>query len=177
MTEMVQIALLADHAEVIPTLAQWFRSQWPDYYAGRTLDDIAQDFRADRNRDDLPVRLVAFDAGELVGTIVLREHALRAHPEYRPGLGGLYVAIPHRRRGIGAELVRAGMATAHRLGYETVYTATNTAGGILARLGWEPLGSAPADGGQVALYRFTLNHASRSAGAAGVAGDGTPSGR
>jgi hypothetical protein len=41
---MIEIAYLADHIEVIPTLAKWFQAQWLAYYAGRTPADIAQDF-------------------------------------------------------------------------------------------------------------------------------------
>src|SRR5690348_5782256 len=118
---MVIIALIADHSEVVPTLAQWFRTQWPDYYAGRTLEEMEQDFRRERNRDCLPLRLVALEDGELVGTIVLRERERETLPEHRPELGGLFVAAPYRERGVGTELVRGGMEAARELGYTTVW--------------------------------------------------------
>ena len=70
---MIEIAFLVNYPEVIPTLTHWFRAQWPEYYAGRTPADIAQDFYSEANRDGLPVRLVAFADGELLGTIILRE--------------------------------------------------------------------------------------------------------
>lgn len=154
---MVQITFLEDHADVIPTLAQWFRDQWPDYYAQRTLTDIEQDFHTDLNQDRLPVRLVAFDAGELVGTIVLRRRALDTYREYQPGLGGLYVVGPHRGRGIGTELVRAGMAVAQGLGYDVVYTSTGAATGILERLAWVRIKAVQHHGEQLTLYRCVLD--------------------
>jgi GNAT superfamily N-acetyltransferase len=152
---MSQIVYLVDHAEVIPTLVEWFQSEWPVYYAQRTLVDIAQDFYADLNRNELPIRLVAFLAGELVGTIVLREKVLETHPEYCPGLGGLYVAKPHRRCGIGTELVQAGMSLAQRIGYQVIYTTTNVAQGIVEHLQWEQIGSVLHHGDEIALYRFS----------------------
>jgi GNAT superfamily N-acetyltransferase len=90
----------------------------------------------------------------LVGTIVVREIVLEAHPENHPGLGGLYVAKPHRRCGIGTELVQAGMSLAQRIGYQEIYTTTNVAGGILERLKWERIGSVIHHGEQIALYRY-----------------------
>jgi hypothetical protein len=86
---MIKIAFLADCPESIPTLAQWFRAQWPDYYAKRTEVDIAQDFYSEANRNGLPVRLVAFTEGEVAGTITLRKEVLETHLAYTPGLGGL----------------------------------------------------------------------------------------
>lgn len=106
---MIEISLLADHPEVIPTLTQWFRHEWPDYYGDRTSDEIAEEFFEEANRRVLPVRLVAFLAGELVGTIVLRDRAMWILPECFPGLGGLLVAEPYRSRGIATELAQAGM--------------------------------------------------------------------
>jgi predicted N-acetyltransferase YhbS len=151
---MAQIAYLADHPEVIPTLAEWFQSEWSEYYAQRTLADIAQDFQADLNRNELPIRLVAFLDGELVGTIVLRESISETHPEYRPGLGGLYVAKAQRGSGIGTELVRAGMSLAQRMGYQAIYATTNAARGIVEHLQWEQIGSELHNGEQIALYRY-----------------------
>lgn len=84
---MVQTAFLADHTDTIPTLARWFQAQWPDYYAQQALSEIEQSFRVRMNQDRLPLGLVAFHAGELAGTIVLREQAIETHAQYRPGLG------------------------------------------------------------------------------------------
>ena len=132
-----EIALLADHPEAVSILTDWFVAQWPDYFAQRTPADIAQDFHAEANRNTIPLRLLAFVNGEMAGTICLREHAIQNLPEYRPGLGGLFVAAHHRGRGIGSELVQAGMQVAWSQGYERVYATTLAARGILERLDWK----------------------------------------
>lgn len=136
---MIKISLLADCPESVPTLVRWFRTQWPDYFAGRTEADIAQDFFLEANRNGIPVRLVAFADGELAGTITLRDRAMNALPEYHPGLGGLFVIEQHRGQGIGSELVRAGMHVAREQGYQRIYATTVAARGILERLGWKPI--------------------------------------
>jgi RimJ/RimL family protein N-acetyltransferase len=134
---MIETALLADHPQAIPTLAGWFLAQWPEYFAGRTPADLAQDFRLEANRAGLPIRLVAFSDGELAGTITLRERAIWTLPEFQPGLGGLLVAEQFRSRGVGTELVRVGMKVAGEQGYERAYATTVSARGILERLGWK----------------------------------------
>jgi GNAT superfamily N-acetyltransferase len=154
---MIEIAFLADHPEAIPILTQWFRSQWPEYYAARTLEDIAQDFYPEANRDGLPVRLLAFADGALAGTVTLRDQALRGFPEYQPGIGGLFVAEQHRGRGVGMELVRAGMRLAQRQGYATVYTATVTARGIVQHLGWRLVRAVTHDDEQTVIYQCELD--------------------
>lgn len=153
---MITTAYLADHAEAIPTLAQWFRAQWPDYYAHQTQTDVERQFHREASRDRLPSRLVAFEAGELAGTIVLRELALETLPEFRPGLGGLYVVGSRRGRGVGTELVRAGMEAARAQDCEVVYATTATAGGILVRLGWVQVTAVHHEGEQLGVYRCEL---------------------
>jgi predicted N-acetyltransferase YhbS len=133
---MIEIAYLADRPETIPTLTDWFLAQWPDYYAGTSPAELAQDFWEDARREGIPLRLVAFADGEPAGTIILREEAISSLPGYTPGLGGLLVAERYRGRGIGSELVRAGMNIAREQGYERVYATTHAARGILERLGW-----------------------------------------
>jgi GNAT superfamily N-acetyltransferase len=155
---MIEITFLVDIPETIPILAQWFRAQWPEYYGERTLTDIAKDFYSEANRSKLPIRLITFVDGELVGTITLRERALQAFPEYCPGLGGFFVVERHRGLGIGTELVRAGMKVAREQGYKKIYAATGTAIGILERLGWKLVQMVSHSDEQLMLYSCELEN-------------------
>ncbi len=152
---MITISFLADYLDSIPTLAKWFRDQWPDYYANWSEAELEQDFLEDASRDRLPIRLIAFESSELAGTIVLREQA-ETLLEFQPELGGLYVVESHRGHGIATELVRAGMRVALDQGYEIVYATTVAAAGILERLGWEFIKTVIHEDGQLALYRCKL---------------------
>jgi len=153
---MITIGFLADYPDTIPTLAKWFRDQWPDYFADWSQEEMEEDFLEDAARDRLPIRLVAFESGELVGTIILRENGNETLTEFQPELGGLYVVASHRGHGIGSELVRAGMKVARDLEYETVYATTTAAARILERLGWEFVKTAVYQDGEHALYRCRL---------------------
>ena len=159
---MITIGFLADYPDSVPTLASWFRDQWPDYYANWSQAEMEQDFLEDASRDRLPSRLVAFESNELVGTIVLREQT-ETSPEFQPELGGLYVVESHRGHGIATELVRAGMKLALDQGYETVFATTVVAAGILERLGWEFLKTVIHRDGEISLYRCKLGGQSNAA--------------
>ena len=152
---MITIGFLIDHPDTIPTLAKWFRDQWPDYYANRTQAEVEQDFLFDASRNSLPSRLVAFKSNELVGTIVLRERS-ESSPGVQPELGGLYVVESHRGHGIATELVRAGMKVAFDQGYEAVVATTVVAAGILERLGWEFVKTIVHQDEELLLYRCKL---------------------
>jgi len=117
---------------------------------------MEQDFHSEASRDHLPARPVAFESGELAGTIVLREQGIETLPEYQPELGGLYVAKSHRGHGIGTELVRSGMELARDQGYEAVFVATVVAAGILESLGWKFIKTVNHRDGQLLLYRKNL---------------------
>ena len=149
------IGFLADYLDTIPMLAKWFRDQWPVYHADMSQEEMELDFLEDASRDRLPIRLVAFESSELVGTIVLREQT-ESLPEFQPELGGLYVVESHRGHGIAIELVRAGMQVALNQGYETVYATTVVAAGILERLGWEFVKTVIHRDEPLALYRCKL---------------------
>jgi RimJ/RimL family protein N-acetyltransferase len=153
---MVTIGFLADHLDTIPMLANWFREQWPEYFADWSQSEMEQDFLSDASYNRLPIRLVAFEADELVGTIVLREQGSESMPEFQPELGGLYVIGSQRGRGIGTALVEAGMKLASDQGCEIVYATTVAAAGILERLGWAFIKTVKHQDGQLALYGCEL---------------------
>jgi RimJ/RimL family protein N-acetyltransferase len=119
-------------------------------------EEMEQDFLEDASRDRLPIRLIAFESDEPVGTIILRKNGSETLPNFQPELGGLYVVDSHRGRGIATELVRAGMQVARKQGYETVFATTAAAAGILERLGWEFVQTAVHQEGPTAWYRCTL---------------------
>jgi GNAT superfamily N-acetyltransferase len=153
---MITIGFLADSLDTISTLVKWFRDQWPEYHADMLPEKMEKDFLEDASRDRLPIRLLAFESGDLAGTIILRENGSETLPEFQPELGGLYVVEPHRGHGIATELVRAGMQVALEQGYETIYATTVAAAGILERLGWELIKTVVHQDGPVALYRCKL---------------------
>ena len=152
---MITISFLADYLDTIPTLIKWFREQWPDYHADMSQAEMEQDFLEDASRDRLPIRLVAFESNQLVGTIILRDQNEKL-AEFQPELGGLYVVESHRGHGIATELVRAGMQLALNQGYETVFATTVAATGILERLGWEFFKTVVHQDGELSLYRCKL---------------------
>jgi RimJ/RimL family protein N-acetyltransferase len=153
---MITIGFLADYLDTIPTLIQWFRDQWPDYHAYMSQEEMEQDFLEDASRDRLPIRLVAFESNQLVGTIILRDNGSAMPPELQPELGGLYVVESHSKHGVATELVRAGMQLAHKQRYETVFATTVVAAGILKRLGWEFLKTVVHEDDELPLYGCKL---------------------
>jgi len=134
---MITIDFLADHLDTIPTLAKWFRVQWSDYFADWSQEQMEKDFLEDTSHTSLPCRLVAFESGKLVGTVILRDSNTEMLPEFQPELGGLFVVESHRGHGVGTALVQGCMKLAIEQGYKTIYATTVNAAGILERAGWE----------------------------------------
>ena len=153
---MVTIGFLADHLDTIPTLVKWFRTQWYDYFADLSDEEMTRDFLEDISRNSIPSRLVAFESSEVVGTIVLRKSENEILLEYQPELGGLYVMESYRGQGIGTELVQAGMKLAHEQGYVSISATTVKAAGILERLGWKFIKTVQYPDGEVSLYYCQL---------------------
>ena len=129
---------LCEHPEVIPTLVDWYLSEWEPYYGGAGPGDARAELEARCNRKELPIGLVAMQGENVLGTAALD---LDVTTNLTPSVVGLFVGQDFRRRGIATELVRACEYLAHDLGMQRIYVSTTVLGNCLDRLGWEKIGA------------------------------------
>jgi GNAT superfamily N-acetyltransferase len=149
----MHIGYLADHPNVIPTLARWFHDEWSAYYGHRTAAGTAREFEVCANRDRLPIVLVAFDGPTPCGTAALKAASILTHVHLGPWLSGLYVAPDRRRRGIAGELVSAVVQEAERQEFRILYVAARDGGRLFERLGWTVLEPTRYHGEELTILR------------------------
>lgn len=135
----VTIDYLADHPEVLPTLARWQHAEWGHARPGDTIEKRTARLQTFSNRDRIPLTVVALEAGELRGAASLIPHDMETRMELTPWLAGVFVGDAYRRRGIGAQLVRRIMAEAGKLGVPLLYLYTVHSEQFYAALGWSLL--------------------------------------
>ncbi len=152
----MRIAYLADHPELLPRLQRWIEAEWPAWYGPGGPGDAAEDLRAYCGREGLPVGLVAFVREELVGMMALKPKSIASRPELGPWAVAGFVRADVRRRGVGAELLRAIEGIARGQGFGRIYAATATAATLLERGGWRYLEHADAYDTRVALFDKVL---------------------
>jgi predicted N-acetyltransferase YhbS len=149
----LQIALLADHPEVLGELADSLKREWPQWYGVHA--DATAELQERLRRTGLPIGLVALDDGKPVGTIAISERSTRTHAHLTPWFIGLWVAPDYRNKNLGVALIRATCDHVRVAGYAELYTTT-------ARFRrppppWESLGRGITDGGDaVNVFRLAL---------------------
>jgi GNAT superfamily N-acetyltransferase len=154
---MLVVEPLARHKEVLPTLTEWMHAEWSSWYGpdgpGDAMGDLER-YAASGTR--LPVGLVAFRDGELVGLCALKDDVLPPVPSLGPWAGAGLVAPGFRGQGIGASLLRATVDLARSLGFAHIYCATATSHTLMAREGWDAVQSVELHGTPVVIYRKEL---------------------
>ena len=137
MTDIAGIYLLADARETIPTLAQWFKDEWADWFASTPLIAIEADFLGVAQHDKLPFAVVALDAAlRPIGVCSIRDEPFEPYPDRGPWLRGLYVCPAHRGHGVAGDLIKFASQHAKSIGIDKIYAATHSAIGTFERIGW-----------------------------------------
>jgi predicted N-acetyltransferase YhbS len=118
------IVHLHRHAEHLPLVAAWIHAAfWTR--SGKGVETVEGLLRDARDPDRIPLSLLALVGDTPAGTVNLIACDSRARPDLSPWLAALYVESNHRRRGVGAALVRALVAEAARLGREELFLETD----------------------------------------------------
>jgi hypothetical protein len=79
MPQGVSIEPLTWHPHAIPTLCQWFETQWPAYYGAEGRGSALQDLQACAQLRGLPIGMVALQAGRVCGVAVLKAQSIDSH--------------------------------------------------------------------------------------------------
>ncbi len=133
----MNIALLADHTEVLSTLADWYRREWEPYYGVDGPGDARADLDRRCNENGIPIGLVAMDGNQVQGVAALD---LDVATNLTPSVVGLLVAGEYRNQGVATKLLESATSLAERLGYPRVYISTTVLDDHLLRKGWRLLG-------------------------------------
>lgn len=130
----LELTTLAQHPELIATIAAWFATEWPTFFEDRDPEA----YIADHARDELPLALLVLADAEPAGTVALRERSIAARSDLSPWIGGLYVAPAFRGQGIGQLLVVSASRVAWSLGFERIYVGTEVPA-VFTSIGWEEI--------------------------------------
>ena len=130
------IEYLADHPEFLAILAEWQHAEWGHLRPGDTLEARTNRLRAEGERGRIPLTVVAHENGKVLGSASLIPHDMETRLELSPWLAGVFVGTDHRRKGIGAQLVRRIMAEAAGLQIPVLYLYTVHSENFYASLGW-----------------------------------------
>ena len=158
--------LRAHDAEACVALRRQALLDSPLAFAASPADDVGSSLEGVREQLRRATDWFIFGAfePELIGSVGLSRDRHRK-ASHKVHLWGMYVAPSHRRRGIGAELVRAAIRQARALpGVEWVHLAVSSAAPeaqrLYERLGFEVWGTEPDalrhDGRVVSEHHMSL---------------------
>jgi GNAT superfamily N-acetyltransferase len=136
----MNFTLLADHREAIPQIASWYFDQWGHLRKDADLRDFEKKLQCSLNHDKLPLVILALENEEIVGVAELKFREMAIFPEREHWLGGIYVPVENRGRGIAAQLIQQALRIARTYGVATLFLQTERLdGGLYASLGWTPI--------------------------------------
>lgn len=158
----VRIECLADHLELVSTLARLHREEW----GGRDPAGFVRSWTAalgsPTGRGAIPTTFVALAGDDVAGSVTLVERDVLVRPGLSPWLAGLYVVPALRRRGVGSSLAAHCADAAGAMGGRTLYLYASEAEGFYARLGWFTCERLMYQGTPVSLMQKPLAGSGRS---------------
>ncbi|MBC53492.1 MAG: GNAT family N-acetyltransferase [Gammaproteobacteria bacterium] len=147
----MQINSLKDKPHHLLPLARWHHAEWSYLNPARTLDERIDEMQEDLQGKAIPTTFVAEDNDELLGSACILADDMSSHPELSPWLASVYVAEPHRHKGIGSLLVRRVMQHARESGVKRLYLYTPDQAQLYAKLGWQVYSEEPFNGTPVTI--------------------------
>jgi GNAT superfamily N-acetyltransferase len=135
----MRIESIADHLDLVETIASWHWSEWGHCDPSGSLQSWTAGLRQRILRDCIPTTYVALEGDLPVGSVTLVDNDMATRPYLWPWLAGLYVIPEARTRGIGSVLVCHAVAKVAEMDIPRLYLYTSSARRFYEKLGWQPI--------------------------------------
>lgn len=139
-------AFLADHPELVPTLAQWLVAEWGDPEGEDGYEAYLRSTSERASRHHLPATLVGTVNGKLVATATLKWREIDFSPRANYWLGSLFVAEDERGKGYGETILRFAESVASEAGYTPLYLYTRSKIDYFRELDWDEVAETAVRG-------------------------------
>lgn len=135
----MEFAFLADRADAMPIVAEWYFDEWAHQIPGETLGTTEAALAKYLNRDRIPLIVLAIVSDQVAGAAQLKLREMDIYPEKEHWLGGVFVSPGHRGKRVGSGLAERIAEIANHFEVKTLHLQTEQLdGGFYARLGWQP---------------------------------------
>lgn len=155
----MHIDFLAEHVELIPTIAEWLYDEWGDIRPGDSVDRRIEQLEGLLNRDRIPTAVIGLSGAVPVGIACLVEHDLPGREDLAPWLASVVVPPELRRQGIGKALVERVVEIAGELGHDELYLFTFDQEHFYAEMGWQTFDKAERFGQDITLMQIATGSA------------------
>ncbi|MDQ3929909.1 MAG: GNAT family N-acetyltransferase [Chloroflexota bacterium] len=150
----MRIENIADHLNLVDTIARWHWDEWGHADPEGSLQSWAQGLRERTSRDSVPTTYVALEGEELLGSATLVDNDMSTRPDLWPWVAGVFVKPERRGQGIGSALMRYVVRKAAEMGIKRLYLHTGAARAFYEKLGWRYLGSEYYEGQTVSIMEI-----------------------
>ncbi len=147
----MRIDNIADHPDLIGTVARWQWEEWGHLDPDDSLAARIASIGGQTATVHIPTTSIALDGDEPLGTASLTTHDMASHPELSPWLASVYVTPTARGRGVASALVRHVVGLAAAMGVARLYLYTESAQGLYERLGWHVIAAEHFEGHPVTI--------------------------
>jgi len=132
----MRIESIADHPELVETVARWQLEEWGHHDPTDSLAARIASIGAQTDRNRISTTAIALDGDKPLGSASLVAHDMPTHPELSPWLASVYVAPAARGRGVASALVRHIVRQVAAMGVGRLYLFTESARELYEKLGW-----------------------------------------
>jgi GNAT superfamily N-acetyltransferase len=155
---IMKIVNIIEYPEYLEILCDWHQEQWSYLNPGQTWNQRLAQMQEDLNSNFVPSTFIALEGDTLLGSAAILAQDMAIHLDWSPWLASVFVSPEHRRKGIGASLVKHVMKEAENNAVKTLYLYTPDAEQFYERLDWVILEQVNYYDEDVTIMKLDYDH-------------------